>query len=131
MSTGMGLNGPATSSAVMVYEVSIGAPSAASAAGTASGARLRARAKAATARRWLLPSRPSISPGEKCARSSITCIQSRRSLAGTLAAASGFGDPNGVPADVPMGDALAMGSPPGDAPAYGEAPSYGDAPAYG
>ena len=91
----------------------------------ASGAMLRARAKAATARLWLLPSRPSISPGEKCARSSITCIQSSLSLAGTAAAAA-MASAVGL-AIVPMGGAMPPGPPSGAAAsAAGEPPGSGE-----
>src|SRR5688572_32013916 len=123
MSAGIGLNGPATSSAVMVYVVSIGLPSAARAAATAPGAMLRARANAATARLWLDPSTPSISPGEKCARSSMTCIQRSLSAAGTAAAAARASadglaiDPIGPPT---AGEA-SIGLPPGSGEPYASA----------
>jgi len=62
MSSGTRAYGPAASASVIVYGTVAGAPS-----GTRPAA-----AKAACAARVLPPSRPSISPGEKWARSSCT-----------------------------------------------------------
>ncbi len=77
MSSGMGWNGPATSSSVSVYEATTGLPS-------SGGGALCWRSYAASARRVLLPPAPSISPGEKCARSSRTCSRRSRGSASVV-----------------------------------------------
>src|SRR5687767_2962936 len=74
--------------------------------------------------RVLPPSRPSISPGEKCARSSSTCV--RRTLS-----SGGGPDGDGSGANEGAGDAASAGSRPGDGEApfvpYPGAPSVGEA----
>ena len=99
MSTGMRSNGPAASAATIVYETVAGAGSAALSAASAAASAFskpvalprRSFAYASSAAFKLLPARPSISPGEKWARSSNTWMRSASFWSGAACFAGGLG----------------------------------------
>ena len=90
---GISANGPSTSATVSRCSISTGAVSVFSAVQVSASSaplafRPRACWNAASALRMLLPLAPSISPGEKWARSSRTCARNALSLASSASAAA-------------------------------------------